>query len=118
MVAGDLLCVRMSHQHLALGVDDDDGVEVLVLHLQSLGFPFQHGHVVQATVQLPGGVGQVVACRAQELVDIRCQFARIGLVGLQLKVYQGVVLYPVGDSEGVAQGCQARQHDNADNQGS
>lgn len=79
--AGDLADVGVGHQYLAIGVNHDDRVEVLVLRLQAVRFALQQGCIVQACGQLSSAVAQVAVGRAQKLGDAGRYLAGVGLVG-------------------------------------
>ena len=103
--------VRVGFEHLALGVDDGDRVEVGVLRLQAHRLGAQHRAITLVRREDPGAEGQVALRRVDELADARGNLGGIGAIGLQGRMDQRRALHGVGHVQAVAESGQGGEQD-------
>ncbi|MNT46589.1 hypothetical protein D3C72_1832460 [compost metagenome] len=106
--AGDLQSIRIRLKHLAAGIHNGDGIEVSVLRLQAKRLLVQLRRIVPVLGERFGAVVQAAVRRPEELTDTGGHFRRVGPVGLQRRIDQGLALHPIRDKEAVTQRRQYR----------
>ncbi|MNJ56681.1 hypothetical protein D3C77_522400 [compost metagenome] len=99
-------------KHLALIINNHNGIEVRVLGLQTHGLGPKGDRIVPMRRHDVGAVFQAALCCCQELTDAGSHFARIGAIGLECRVDQSVTLDSISNDQPVGECRQDRQEDN------
>ncbi|MNJ31360.1 hypothetical protein D3C77_259940 [compost metagenome] len=114
--ADDLRFVRVDLQGLAVGIDNQHGVEGMVFGLQALGFFPEQLRIIEVAAQYLAAVAQAAMRRLEKLANAGSHLGGIGLIGLQRRMHQRIALHTVGHPQAVAQRGHDRQQHKQQNQ--